>query len=144
MTTYTHRKDGSAYIYSRAAQYYTDLDFSQVMNCDKKPVIADLPPYLANDTKVGKLPYCCRNGTILPKVMDESKARSIFQLQVYKLSPDTNRTALNPPQKWSINGVLNPVSSPATRAPAVVKSQIPAIRMLAQCFSLRKRFSCLL
>lgn len=105
---YTHRKDGSACIYGRAAQYYPDLDFSQVMNCDKKPVIADLPPYLANDTKVGKLPFCCRNGTILPKVMDESKAKSIFQLQVYKLPPDMNRTALNPPQKWSINGVLNP------------------------------------
>lgn len=99
MTTYIHRKDGSACSYSRAAQYYIDLDFSQVMNCDKKPVIADLPPYLANDTKLGKLPYCCRNSNILPKVMDESKARSVFQLQVYKLPPDMNRTALNSPQK---------------------------------------------
>lgn len=105
---YTHKKDGSACIYGPAGQYYKDLDFSQVMNCEKKPVIADLPPYLANDTKVGRLPYCCRNGTILPKIMDESKARSIFQLQVYKLPPDMNRTALSPPQKWSIYGVLNP------------------------------------
>ncbi|KAL5548269.1 hypothetical protein UlMin_003500, partial [Ulmus minor] len=44
----------------------------------------------------------------LPPLMDESKARSIFQLQVYKLPPDMNRTALNPPQKWQILGVLNP------------------------------------
>ncbi|XP_018810962.1 COBRA-like protein 10 [Juglans regia] len=105
---YTHKKDGSGCIYGPAGVYYSDLDFSQVMNCDKKPVITDLPPYLANDTQVGKLPYCCRNGTILPKLMDENKAKSIFQLQVYKLPPDLNRTALNPPQKWSIVGVVNP------------------------------------
>uniref|UniRef100_A0A2N9ERS8 COBRA C-terminal domain-containing protein n=1 Tax=Fagus sylvatica TaxID=28930 RepID=A0A2N9ERS8_FAGSY len=105
---YTHKKDGATCVYGPAAKYYGDLDFSKVMNCEKKPIIGDLPPYLANDTKVGKLPYCCRNGTILPKVMDESKARSIFQLEVYKLPPDINRTTLNPPQKWGINGDINP------------------------------------
>ncbi|XP_075669753.1 COBRA-like protein 10 [Castanea sativa] len=105
---FTHKKDGATCVYGPAAKYYADLDFSQVMNCEKRPTISDLPPYLKNDSKVGKLPFCCRNGTILPKVMDESKSMSIFQLQVYKLPPDMNRTALNPPQKWAISGVVNP------------------------------------
>ncbi|XP_030522750.2 COBRA-like protein 10 [Rhodamnia argentea] len=105
---YTHKKDPSECIYGAAGQYYKDFDFSQVMNCEKKPIIADLPADRANDTQVGKLPYCCRNGTILPAFMDESKSRSIFQLQVYKIPPDMNRTALTPPQRWKIDGVLNP------------------------------------
>ncbi|KAF6162950.1 hypothetical protein GIB67_021099 [Kingdonia uniflora] len=105
---YTHRKDYSDCIYGAASKYYKDLDFTPIMNCQKKPVIADLPADREKDEKVGNLPYCCRNGTLLPTTMDTSKARAIFQLQVYKLPPDMNRTALTPPQKWKINGVLNP------------------------------------
>ncbi|XP_057950669.1 COBRA-like protein 10 [Malania oleifera] len=105
---YTHKRDYSDCIYGAAGQYYKDLDFSNVMNCEKHPVIADLPPTKANDDKVGNLPYCCRNGSLLPSTMDPSKARAIFQLQVYKMPPDMNRTALYPPEKWKINGVLNP------------------------------------
>ncbi|KAL2476251.1 COBRA-like protein 10 [Abeliophyllum distichum] len=40
--------------------------------------------------------------------MNETKARAIFLLEVFKLPPDMNRTALNPPQNWEIEGVLNP------------------------------------
>lgn len=105
---YTHKKDSSECIYGAAGKYYEDFDFSPVMNCQKKPVIADLPPDKAKDEKVGNLPYCCKNGTLLPTTMDETKARAIFQLQVYKIPPDMNRTSLSPPQKWKINGVLNP------------------------------------
>ncbi|WRX28439.1 COBRA [Theobroma cacao] len=105
---YTHKIDYSDCIYGLAGQYLKDFDFSQVMNCQKKPVIADLPADRANDTTVGKIPHCCRNGTLLPPLMDESKARSIFQLRVYKLPPDTSKTALYPPQRWNITGVLNP------------------------------------
>ncbi|KAJ7948473.1 COBRA-like protein [Quillaja saponaria] len=72
---YTHKKDPSECIYGPAGKYYQDFDFSKVMNCAKKPIIADLPPDRAEDKDVGKLPYCCKNGTILPKLMDESKAR---------------------------------------------------------------------
>ncbi|KAJ7981604.1 COBRA protein [Quillaja saponaria] len=105
---YTHKKDPSECIYGPAGKYYQDFDFSKVMNCAKKPIISDLPRERAEDKEIGKLPYCCKNGTILPALMDESQARSIFQLQVYKLPPDMNRTALNPPMRWKINGVLNP------------------------------------
>ncbi|CAK9187769.1 unnamed protein product [Ilex paraguariensis] len=105
---YTHKKDYSDCIYGAAGQYYQDFDFSTVMNCEKKPVMADLPPDRAKDDKVGNLPYCCRNGSLLPTIMNETKAISVFQLQVYKIPPDLNRTALYPPEKWKIVGVLNP------------------------------------
>ncbi|KAG8386166.1 hypothetical protein BUALT_Bualt03G0120800 [Buddleja alternifolia] len=105
---YTHRRDSSDCVYGRQGQYYKDFDFSPVMNCQKKPVIGDLPPEKENDDKVGKLPYCCKNGTLLPKTMNETKARAIFQMEVYKLPPDLNRTAINPPQNWKISGRVNP------------------------------------
>ncbi|KAL6567430.1 hypothetical protein OROGR_001098 [Orobanche gracilis] len=105
---YTHRKDPSECIYGPQGQYYKDFDFSTAMNCQKKPVIADLPPEAENDDKIGRLPYCCKNGTLLPKTMNENKARAIFQLEVFKLPPDLNRTSLNPPQNWKIEGRLNP------------------------------------
>ncbi|PIN08538.1 hypothetical protein CDL12_18883 [Handroanthus impetiginosus] len=105
---YTHKKDPSDCIYGPQGQYYRDFDFSSVMNCQKKPVIADLPPELQNDDNVGRLPYCCKNGALLPKTMNDTKARAIFQLEVFKLPPDMNRTALTPPQNWKIEGLLNP------------------------------------
>ncbi|KAJ8763679.1 hypothetical protein K2173_003151 [Erythroxylum novogranatense] len=105
---YTRSRNYANCLYGPAGKYYADLDFSEVMSCDKKPVISDLPKERANDSKVGKLPYCCRNGSLLPAYMDESRARSIFQMQVYKLPPNMNRTALEPPQHWKIEGVVNP------------------------------------
>ncbi|PIN05591.1 hypothetical protein CDL12_21867 [Handroanthus impetiginosus] len=106
---YTHRKDPSECVYGPQGQYYKDFDFSPVMNCQKKPFISDLPPEKENDDNVGRLPYCCKNGTLLPKTMNETKSRAIFQLQVFKLPPDLNRTALTPPQNWNIKGRLNPI-----------------------------------
>lgn len=79
---YTHKRDPSECLYSKAGQYYKDLDFSQVMNCQKKPAISDLPPEMKDDKVMGKLPFCCKNGTLLPPLMDPSKSRSMFQLQV--------------------------------------------------------------
>lgn len=117
---YIRLMDSSQCVYGPAGKYYKDMDFSQVLTCDKNLIISDLPQTMANDTKVGKLQYCCRNGTILPTLMDKSKSRSIFQVQVYKLPPQLNRTALDPPRKWEIHGVLNPqysCSNPIKVAP---------------------------
>ncbi|KAK1440026.1 hypothetical protein QVD17_05851 [Tagetes erecta] len=105
---FTRRKDPSECLYSAAGQYYQDFDFSKVMNCQKKPIISDLPPTMKDDEKVGKLPYCCRNGSILPKIMNPMKDKSVFQMNVFKLPPDLNRTAINPPQNWKIEGFVNP------------------------------------
>ncbi|CAF2099764.1 unnamed protein product [Brassica rapa] len=98
---YTHKRDPSECLNSKAGQYYKDLDFSQVMNCQKKQDISDLPPERKEDNVTGKLPYCCKNGTLLPPIMDPWKARSMFQLQVFKLPPDLNKTALTLEDRWS-------------------------------------------
>jgi len=91
-----------------AGSYYQGIDFSTVMSCEKTPTIVDLNQYMANNTEKGKVKYCCRNGTLLPSTIDPSKSKSAFQLQVYKLPPDLNRTTLFPPLNWKIKGILNP------------------------------------
>jgi hypothetical protein len=40
--------------------------------------------------------------------MDESKSTSVFQMNVFKMPPDLNRTELHPPQNFKINGTMNP------------------------------------
>ncbi|CAL9078247.1 unnamed protein product [Musa acuminata var. zebrina] len=105
---YTLRKDISDCIYGEAGNYYQSLDFSTVMNCEKKPIIVDLPPEKEKDDALGNIPYCCKNGTLLPPTMNITQSKAIFQLQVYKLPPDLNRTVFYPPQNWKINGFINP------------------------------------
>ncbi|XP_042484195.1 COBRA-like protein 7 [Macadamia integrifolia] len=104
--------DTTECLYGPQGTYYQGIDFSSssssVLNCDRRPTIVDLPPQYANDSTLGKIPYCCRNGTILPYAMDSSKSTSVFQLQVYKMPPDLNRTTLYPPQNFMINGTFNP------------------------------------
>ncbi|XP_020594471.1 COBRA-like protein 10, partial [Phalaenopsis equestris] len=118
---YTLVKDPTACIYGQAADYYESLDFSKVMSCQKRPTLVDLPPERKQDRELGNIPYCCKNGTLLPPNMDPSLSKAVFQLQVYKLPPDLNRTALNPPYKWEISGVINPhykCGAPIRVAPA--------------------------
>jgi len=98
-------------VYGVAGQYYKDMDFSKVLNCQKNPVISDLPPEKYNDTEIGKIPFCCRNGTLLPILMDPSQSKSIFQMQVFKCPPDLDKKSIFPPAKWKIMGVLNPAYS---------------------------------
>ncbi|KAL5775418.1 hypothetical protein ACOSP7_012975 [Xanthoceras sorbifolium] len=71
-------------IYGAAGQYYQVMNFSKVMNCQKRPIISDMPCEKANDAQVEKLPY------------------------LYKIPPNVNRTTLYPPEKWKIAGVVNP------------------------------------
>ncbi|KAK7405877.1 hypothetical protein VNO78_07489 [Psophocarpus tetragonolobus] len=105
---FTREIDYSSCIYGPAGKYYKDMDFSKVVNCQKNPVLSDLPPEKYNDTELGKIPYCCKNGSILPIHMDPSKSKSVFQMQVFKVPPDLNKTAIFPPDKWKIVGILNP------------------------------------
>ncbi|KAJ4839171.1 hypothetical protein Tsubulata_032043 [Turnera subulata] len=99
--------DATDCIFGRQGQFYKDTDFSQVLSCERRPTITDLPPTSANDTKLGMIPFCCRNGTLLPPSMDPSQSVSAFQMQVFKMPPYLNRTELNPPQNWKINGSMN-------------------------------------
>lgn len=100
--------DTTECLYGKQGEYYQTLDFSTVLNCQTRPTIVDLPPNLVNNTNLGSIPFCCRNGTILPPSMDPSKSISAFQINVYKMPPDLNRSELTPPQNWQINGTLNP------------------------------------
>ncbi|WJX23461.1 COBRA-like protein 7 [Trifolium repens] len=101
--------DSSNCIFGSQGEFYKELDFSNVLNCEKRPTIIDLPPTRFNDTQLGKVPYCCRNGTILPPYMDLSKSISRFQINVFKMPPNINRSNLIPPQNWEIKGEpINP------------------------------------
>ncbi|KAM1304307.1 hypothetical protein ACFX2F_021995 [Malus domestica] len=100
--------DSSDCIFGKQGTFYENLDFSTVLNCERRPTIIDLPPTKGNDTLLGLVPYCCRNGTILPPTMDASKSVSSFQMQVFKMPPNLNRSQLSPPQNWGIKGTLNP------------------------------------
>lgn len=106
--SYTHHTDFASCLYGVQSKFYPDLDFSQVLNCQKNPFISDLPPERFNDSDVGRIPLCCRDGTLLPAQMDASKSRAAFQLKVFKIPPDLNRTSLYPPQNWNVTGLLNP------------------------------------
>ncbi|KAG8370479.1 hypothetical protein BUALT_Bualt14G0121100 [Buddleja alternifolia] len=100
--------DTSPCVFGRQGQYYQSLDFSTALNCDRRPTIIDLPLEMTNNTNLGMIPFCCRNGTILPPEMDPSKSKSAFQINVFKMPPNLNRSDLTPPQNWGIRGRLNP------------------------------------
>ncbi|KAL3717652.1 hypothetical protein ACJRO7_009139 [Eucalyptus globulus] len=94
-------------LFGKQGQHYQDLDFSSALNCERRPTIMDLPPSRANDTNLGLVPFCCRNGTILSALTDPDKSKSTFLMHVYKMPPDLNRTALAPPVNWQINGTMS-------------------------------------
>ncbi|KAK9058886.1 hypothetical protein SSX86_023730 [Deinandra increscens subsp. villosa] len=101
-------RDSTECIFGPQGAFYKQLDFSNVLNCERRPTLIDLPLEMTNNTKWGMIPFCCRNGTILPPTMDPSKSKSAFQLEVFKMPPDLNRSELVPPQNFKISGRLNP------------------------------------
>ncbi|KAK4483290.1 hypothetical protein RD792_010475 [Penstemon davidsonii] len=105
---YPSSVDTSQCVFGIQGQYYQSLDFSTALNCDRRPTIVDLPLSMTNNTNLGMIPFCCRNGTILPPAMDPSKSKSAFQINVFKMPPNINRSRLSPPQNWGISGRLNP------------------------------------
>lgn len=94
-------------IFGKQGEHYKEIDFSNTLNCERMPTIIDLPPTMANNSDLGMIPFCCRNGTILSPAMDESKSVSVFQMQVFKMPAEFNRTELIPPQNWKIRGAVN-------------------------------------
>ncbi|KAM0061569.1 hypothetical protein Hdeb2414_s0004g00137621 [Helianthus debilis subsp. tardiflorus] len=105
---YPFTRDSSSCIFGPQGSFYQNMDFSNVLNCERRPTIMDLPLEMTNNTQLGNIPFCCRNGTILPPTIDPSKSKSAFQIQVYKMPPDINRSELIPPQNFKISGRLNP------------------------------------
>ncbi|GAA0171286.1 hypothetical protein LIER_25356 [Lithospermum erythrorhizon] len=106
---HTHKKDPAECIYGPQGKAFKDFDFTNVQSCAKKPIISDLPSEKIKDEKIGNLPFCCTNGTLLPKSMNETKSKAIFQLDVMKLPPQTeDKVDITPPSNWKITGQLNP------------------------------------
>ncbi|KAG2639226.1 COBRA-like protein 7 [Panicum virgatum] len=107
---YPREVGAGACLYGPQGRYYEGIDFSKVLNCDRRPVVLDLPPSRADDADIGRIDHCCRNGTILPKTMDAAHSKSAFQMEVYKMPPDLNRTRLHPPAGFEVRGAspLNP------------------------------------
>ncbi|RDY11975.1 COBRA-like protein 7, partial [Mucuna pruriens] len=105
---YPSNVDSSDCVFGTQGVFYKEIDFANVLNCERSPTIMDLPPTRFNDSDLGKIPFCCRNGTILPPTMDPSMSASRFQMQVYKMPPNLNRSDLTPPNNWEIKGTLNP------------------------------------
>ncbi|CAN6220019.1 unnamed protein product [Urochloa humidicola] len=108
---YPREVGAAACLYGPQGKHYKGLDFSkEALNCDRRPVVMDLPPSRADDADLGRIQHCCRNGTILPKSMGLDQSTSVFQMEVYKMPPDLNRTSLYPPASFQIRGSspLNP------------------------------------
>ncbi|KAL8047588.1 hypothetical protein ABFX02_07G009500 [Erythranthe guttata] len=100
--------DTTECVFGKQGQFYQSLDFSTALNCERRPTIIDLPLAKTNDSNLGMIPFCCRNGTILPPEMDPGKSKSAFQINVFKMPPNLNRSDLTPPQNWAVKGRLNP------------------------------------
>ncbi|KAL5198901.1 hypothetical protein ABZP36_002413 [Zizania latifolia] len=107
---YPREIDTSSCVYGRQGSYYKGLDFSKVLSCDRRPVVVDLPPSRYDDKEIGGINHCCRNGTILPKSIDAAQSKSAFQMEVYKMPPNLNRTKLYAPANFKVSGAspLNP------------------------------------
>ncbi|KAK6120163.1 hypothetical protein DH2020_046069 [Rehmannia glutinosa] len=95
-------------VFGEPGQFYEEFDFSKALSCDKRPTIMDLPLTRTNDTSLGMVPFCCRNGSILPPSMDLRRSKSSFVMQVYKMPPNLNKTLLSPPRNWEINSTIGP------------------------------------
>uniref|UniRef100_A0A0E0LQ32 COBRA C-terminal domain-containing protein n=1 Tax=Oryza punctata TaxID=4537 RepID=A0A0E0LQ32_ORYPU len=107
---YPRQVGASDCVYGAQGAFYKGLDFSKVLNCDRKPAVLDLPPSRRDDKDIGGIEHCCRNGTMLPKSVDAAQSKSAFQMEVYKMPPDLNRTKLYAPTNFMVSGAspLNP------------------------------------
>ncbi|GFQ06100.1 cobra-like protein 7 [Phtheirospermum japonicum] len=87
--------DTSDCIFGPQGQYYQQLDFSTALNCDRRPTIVD-PPLHDQQHQPRNGPLLLPQRTILPPAMDPSKSKSSFQINVFKMPPNTNRSYLTP------------------------------------------------
>ncbi|KAJ3676099.1 hypothetical protein LUZ60_003511 [Juncus effusus] len=100
---YTSVTGSSECLFGVQGKYYQGMDFTNVTNCQKSPTFLDLPPWRYNDSDVGRIPFCCRNGTIFPKIVNASAYKSAFQMSVFKMPPDLDRFRLYSPENFTIS-----------------------------------------
>lgn len=102
------------------AYYAAGPDVNNAISCSLSPVISDLPLTSQNDTNIGGVKYCCRNGTVFPAVIDPSKSKSAFTMQVYKIPPNAD-DALHviPPAGFKIGNGSYTCGVPRLLAPSL-------------------------
>jgi hypothetical protein len=84
-----------------AGETITSPDLNKVFCCSTSPEVIDLPLSAYNNTQIGGIQYCCRNGTIWPQVLDPSKSKSAFLMNVFKLPPASSHlNTITPPGDW--------------------------------------------
>lgn len=110
-------------IAGEAGSYYkpsNGFDVNNALSCSVSPVISDLPLNSQNDTTIGGIKYCCRNGTILPATVDPSKSKSAFQMMVYKLPPHADDLLhVVPPTEFKIGNGTYSCGAPRFIAPSL-------------------------
>ncbi|KAJ3691844.1 hypothetical protein LUZ61_021008 [Rhynchospora tenuis] len=99
---YTTVTGSSECLFGPQGKYYQGMDFTNVTNCQRNPTVIDLPPWRYNDSDVGRIPFCCRNGTIYPKMVNASAYKAAFQMLVFKMPPDLDRFRLYSPQNFTL------------------------------------------
>jgi COBRA-like protein len=99
---YTSETGSSECLFGPQGKYYQQMDFTNVTNCQRKPTVLDLPPWRYNDSDIGRIPFCCRNGTIFPKKVNASAYKSAFQMLVFKMPPDLDRFRLYSPDNFTL------------------------------------------
>jgi hypothetical protein len=97
----TRQADRDVCLNGIAGQTYTDPDMNTVFCCSTSPEIIDLPLNMANDTQMGFVEYCCRNGTIWPAILEPTESKSAFMMDVFKVPPYSNQlNHITPPGNW--------------------------------------------
>lgn len=82
-------------------EYSAGPDVNKAACCARKPVILDLPTDRTNDTNLGMIKNCCKNGTIYPAIIDPAKTKAAFLMNVYKVPPgNADMTYVIPPLEW--------------------------------------------
>jgi hypothetical protein len=84
----TRQADRDVCLNGIAGQTYTDPDMNTVFCCSTSPEIIDLPLNMANDTQMGFVEYCCRNGTIWPAILEPTESK--YSNQLNHITPPGN------------------------------------------------------
>lgn len=97
------------------------LDVNKAVSCATSPQILDLPVDMTNDTTLGYVKYCCKNGTIMPAIIDPSKSKAAFTMMVYKVPPGNNKLShIVPPGNFKIGDGYYQCGPPRLIAPSVI------------------------
>lgn len=101
--------------------YAGALDVNKAVSCSTSPQILDLPVDRTNDTQLGYVKYCCKNGTIMPAIIDPSKSKAAFTMMVYKVPPGNNKLShIVPPVNFKIGDGYYQCGPARLIAPSVI------------------------